>query len=185
MTKEDWQQKSGEELITASGQLGYYPVNEQKMLLAELQRRQIRQLPESESTVKTLLSERPLLGALRQTQTLSNRYWDAYLVAKVTIGIGKTIKIIGFVLAAINLLGTVYFASLASGFGNNTSGGVFILAFAIGGLYALIIGFVFYVIGVFISSQGQVLIATLDNTVGNSPFLTDSLKAKIMSIPEA
>ena len=124
----------------------------------------------------------------RQASALMKRYRDAYLVAKVTVGIGSTIKIIGFGLAAIILLGTFAFANLAGGqrgMGNDASGGVFIVVLFIGGINAFIVGFVSYIIGVIVSANGQALKATLDNTVGNSLFLTDDLKAKIMYLPKA
>lgn len=181
-----WGQKSDEELIIASENLSKYRVEAEEIIRAELRKRGIS---EPEPTVRTIEDEQPvLIGESKQAQALSNRYWDAYFVAKVTIGLGKTIKMIGFILATIILLGTFAFANLAAGqrgVGNDFFGGVFIVALTIGGTYAFIVGFVFYVIGVIVSAQGQILTATLDNTVGNSPFLRDELKAKIMSLPKA
>jgi hypothetical protein len=122
-----------------------------------------------------------------RVSALAGRYQDAYLVAKVTVGLGTTIKIVGLVLAGLVFFGTFLFASFAtqkSGIGgSDTSGGVFIVAMLGGGFYAFIVGFVFYFIGVIVSAQGQVLRATLDNTVGNSPFLENEQKAVIMSLP--
>lgn len=63
------------------------------------------------------------------------------------------------------------------------SGIGFFVALLVGGFFAFITGFIFYFVGVIVSSQGQVLQATLDNTVGNSPFLEDEQKAAIMSLP--
>ncbi len=124
-----------------------------------------------------------------RASVLMRRYTDAYIVAKVMVGIGNTIKTVGFILAALIFLGAFIFASFASqqrGIGaGDISSGVFLVSLIIGGINAFVVGFIFYVIGVIVSANGQVLKATLDNTVGNSSFLTDDQKAKIMSLPEA
>lgn len=119
-----------------------------------------------------------------QAQVLRNRYCDAYIVAKVTVGIGGTIKIIAFILAAVIVLGSFALATLPSeqrGSISGASGGAALIIVVFGVFYGLVVGFIGYVIGVIVSSQGQVLEATLDNTVGNSPFLTNECKAEIMS----
>jgi hypothetical protein len=164
-----------------------------------------RQRPQTKSSVQSI--EQPIsITQPQQTQSssfpvskpkaastsarilaLTGRYQDAYLVAKITVGLGSTIKVVGIVLAILIFLGTFMFASFAtqqSGIGSRDgSGGVFVVAMLGGGFYAFIVGFVFYFIGVIVSAQGQVLRATLDNTVGNSPFLENEQKAAIMSLP--
>jgi hypothetical protein len=120
--------------------------------------------------------------------TLTKRYQDAYLVAGMTVGIGNTIKIVGYVLAALIFISTLAFANIAAQpsqpFKPEYSGGIFFAAMLFGGFYAFIVGFVFYIIGVIVAAIGQGLKAILDNTIGNSPFLPDDLKARIMSLPE-
>jgi hypothetical protein len=177
-TKDIWELKSDKELIFASENFAKYQVEVEEVIREELRKRGIF---EPKPTQRTVGGESNLVKTSRQAETLSNRYSDAYLVAKVMIGIGETIKMLGIVLAAIILLGIVGFMSLIG----NASGSIFITALLIGGIYAVSIGCIFYVIGIIVSAQGQVLTATLDSTVGSSPFLTDNLKAKIMSIPEA
>ena len=124
-----------------------------------------------------------------RTSALLYRYNDAFLVAKATTGIGTTIKVVGFVLAALIVLGSFIFAgtvsSTSSNIGKNDTSGISFFIIVIGIYNAVLVGFIFYVIGVIVSAQGQILKASLDNTVGNSPFLTNDLKAKIMSLPEA
>lgn len=113
---------------------------------------------------------------------LLHRYTDAYLVAKVTVGIGSLIKTVGIIFAALIFLSAFGLGSyITSGNGN---GVILISVLVVGASYAFTVGFVFYVIGIIVSANGQVLKATLDNTVGNSPFLTNNLKARVMSLPE-
>ena len=41
----------------------------------------------------------------------------------------------------------------------------------------------FFVLGILVSAQGQILKATLDSAVNTSPFLTNDEKAKVIDIP--
>lgn len=132
-----------------------------------------------------LTRDATLAATSPRVSALAGRYRDAYLVAKVTVGLGSTIKVVGFVLGGLIFLSGLLFAFLAvakSG-DRDLSSGVFIVALFVGTFYGFIVGFVFYFIGVIVSGQGQVLLATLDNTVGNSPFLEGEQKAAIMSLP--
>jgi hypothetical protein len=52
----------------------------------------------------------------------------------------------------------------------------------IGILVGCLAGLLWYVIGIFVAAQGQILKATLDSAVNSSPFLTDAHKAEIMSL---
>lgn len=74
---------------------------------------------------------------------LAGRYRDAYLVAKVTVGLGSTIKIVGIVLGGVIFLGGLLFAFLAAaqGGGTDISGVVFIVAIVVGSFYGFIVGF--------------------------------------------
>ena len=49
-------------------------------------------------------------------------------------------------------------------------------------LYGGIVFLVFYVVGVIVSAQGQILKAGLDTSVHTSPFVSNDDKAKIMSL---
>lgn len=113
------------------------------------------------------------------SSALMSRYADAYSVTKSIIRQGNAIKNIGFILGVLHFLAVSSYASFKYGadFPVITMGVI-----VISGIISLIIGSVFHVIGVSISARGQFLRAILDNTVGNSPFLTNDLKARIMSL---
>ncbi|MGH9421559.1 MAG: hypothetical protein ACRD3J_16395 [Thermoanaerobaculia bacterium] len=50
---------------------------------------------------------------------------------------------------------------------------------------ASVIGAVFFVIGIVVVAQGQILKAVVDTAVNSSPFLDDSQRAATMSLPGA
>jgi hypothetical protein len=122
----------------------------------------------------TTLTPEPTYSA-----TLTKRYSDAYRVAIATVVFGRAIKIGGMVLAGIIFAGAlipylhVSQPSLAS---SGLLAGVTFLA--------LVIGLLFYFLGVLVCAQGQILQASLDGSVNTSPFLTNDLRARIMSLPE-
>ena len=107
-------------------------------------------------------------------QPVMSRYTDAYLVARTTTTIGSAVKIVGIVLAVLTLvIGFIVANRLdQSQFG--------LLAL----LWAVIVGVPLYVLGILVSAQGQILKATLDSAVTNSPFLTEDQMAEVMSLPE-
>lgn len=100
-----------------------------------------------------------------------NRYQDAYRVAAAIITTGSIIKVIGAVLGLG--LGFVAFAQVEKGFKLGT-----ILWFA----GAVITWLGFYLWGVMVSAQGQLIRATLDSAVNTSPFLEREDKARAMSL---
>jgi hypothetical protein len=118
-------------------------------------------------------------GASNQVAAVMKRYKDAYIVARVTSGFGKTIKTIGVIIGVLLVLIGFLIAN-KNGPQNPISyvgiTGIFIGIFG---------GALFYIIGVLVSSQGQILKASLDGAVNSSPFLANEHKAKIMSLPEA
>ena len=106
------------------------------------------------------------------TTVVMSRYRDGYLVARVTTGIGQTVKLIGIGLAVIIFLWALFAA---------TQGGDLKWGLA-GMLLAVIVGVPFYVLGILVSAHGQVLKASLDTSVHTSPFLKKEQMAKIMSL---
>jgi hypothetical protein len=105
---------------------------------------------------------------------LIRRYSDAYVVARTIDGFGLTIKTIGFVIAALLTLTSLWIASrgaMGAAFG------------AIGVAFAAAIAVVLFVLGTLTSVQGQVLKASLDTAVNTSEFLNDGDRARIMSLP--
>ena len=111
-------------------------------------------------------------------ERLKSRYSDAYIVARVTNGIGQTIKDVGkfgaFLIIAVAVVVAVVFL--------RDSGFMFMLVIAIGSAYALLFGLILYVFGILIAAQGQILKASLDSSVNNSPFLTNEHRVEIMSL---
>jgi chromate transport protein ChrA len=103
------------------------------------------------------------------------RYKDAYLVARVTAGFGNIIKGVGIALAVLVLIG----ALVAS---DNAYGDMKTVYVVAGSISAVIIGVVFFLFGILVSAQGQILKASLDSAVNNSPFLTNDQKAQTMSL---
>jgi hypothetical protein len=101
------------------------------------------------------------------------RYRDAFRVGAVLVGLGTATKTIGVALAAIVLLG-------ALGSAQERLGSVALLG---GILVAAIVGLLFWVVGVVVSAQGQILQATLDTAVATSPFLSSAERAEAMGLP--
>lgn len=86
-----------------------------------------------------------------------NRYADAYLVAQAVNGTGQTIKIVGFLAAALITLGGLVVASQMG------------IAMGLAGLcFGILFALPFYALGVLVSAQGQILKATLDVAVNTS-----------------
>ena len=101
-----------------------------------------------------------------------SRYTDAYRVAKVIVGMGDFVK--GFGLIAATIVGL-----LGLGLYSNPSNQAGIIASLV---VAVAIGVFFWVLGVLVAAQGQMLKATLDDAVHTSPFLVDEQRAKVMSL---
>jgi len=123
---------------------------------------------ETKATGETAVSTKTT-GGVRSTSVVQRRYQDGYRVASTINGFGQTIKVGGCVLGVLIVI--VVAASGMSGSGA-----------ASGLLLAFMIAAIFFVIGVIVAAQGQLLKATLDTAVHTSPFLTDGLKAGIMSL---
>lgn len=111
-----------------------------------------------------------------EVASLMKRYSDAYIVAKTINGFGGLIKIIGIIVAVLLVLIGFVVANK-----NGPRDPVSYLGIA-GIALGVISGGLFYVIGVLVSAQGQILKASLDNAVNSSPFLTNEHRAKIMSL---
>lgn len=104
-------------------------------------------------------------------QSLTRRYSDAYIAARALVVIGGIIKWVGVVLAIMILvIGIV----MSSG-----SGGGRVFAF-VGFALACLIGVPTFVLGILISAQGQIHLATLDTAVNTSRHLSNDDVAKIL-----
>jgi len=93
------------------------------------------------------------------------------------VGLGNAIKIVGAILAGIIVLSSFWSAGNGPfGIGAVLAGGFFLAA---------IVGGLFWVCGVIVAAQGQILQATLDNAVASSHFLTDPERADAMGVPRS
>lgn len=93
--------------------------------------------------------------------SLHARYTDAYRVARTINGIGQAVKVIGFALGAV-----IAFLGAASA---KTLGPTALVAGMISGALTALAAFV---LGVLVSTQGQILSATIDTAVNSSPLLS-------------
>jgi hypothetical protein len=104
-----------------------------------------------------------------ETSKVMSRYSDAYTVARSIGGLARAVKLIGGVLGAVTIL---------IGLGRADHGPLM--------LAAIVLGFVvflsFFIWGVLISAGGQLLKASVDGAVNNSPFMSLQQKARVMSL---
>jgi len=100
------------------------------------------------------------------------RYSDAYLVAMTIVALGRLFKAIALFLGACIALVALYEMM------NEHNA-----PFALGAiLLAVVASIPVYILGILVAAQGQILKATLDTAVTNSPFLTTEDMAKVMSL---
>ena len=102
---------------------------------------------------------------------LTGRYHDAYQIARAIIGQGSALKVLAFVLGGLAvLLGVLAADELGE------------VALFAGGILGIAIGLPIYQLGVLISAQGQLLIATLDTAVNTSPLLSETEQREILGV---
>ena len=107
---------------------------------------------------------------------MMKRYHDAYLVANTTAVFGTLIKIFGLFLG-----GGIFL----TGVGISTEqqlGDYRFLFLIVGVVSGIITATIFFLLGILVAAQGQILKASLDSAVNTSPFLADDQRAKIMSV---
>lgn len=107
------------------------------------------------------------------SEKVVSRYTDAYRVARVIVGVGQLVKTLGIVAFAVVLL-----ISFGIGAETRSTAGAVLSGAVAGGVIWLIA----WVLGILVSAQGQLLKASIDTAVNNSPFLVDDQRAKIMSL---
>jgi len=107
---------------------------------------------------------------------MMKRYHDAYLVANTTAFFGTIIKIFGLLLG-----GGIFVTGV--GISTQQQLGDYRFLFLIFGLVSgIIAAATFFLLGVLVAAQGQILKASLDSAVNTSPFLADDQRTKIMSL---
>jgi hypothetical protein len=116
-----------------------------------------------------------------EAKSLKKRYKDAYLVARTTTGIGSMIKGVGALLGILIFFGAF---ALAAGQRNvyGVRGDIQLISLIVAGIFGGTVWLVFFIWGVLVSAQGQILKASLDGAVNGSPFLTNEQRATIMSL---
>jgi uncharacterized membrane protein required for colicin V production len=113
--------------------------------------------------------------------SMVTRYVDAYRSAAFQTKLGGTVKFIAFLFGAI--VGLLSLLVMLTGMSQQSFGPNPLTMFGFSGLISGIVGgFLGWVLGVMISSQGQMLKATLDAAVNSSPFIQNSDRVKIMSL---
>jgi hypothetical protein len=120
-----------------------------------------------------------VVAGSKRISALMRRYKDAYLVARAVNGYGSIIKVAGIIIGSLLMLVGLFLVFQRDNTSFALASGVMLLFFGI------FVGVLFYLIGILISAQGQILKASLDGAVNTSPFLTDDNRARIMSLPEA
>jgi hypothetical protein len=109
-------------------------------------------------------------AALRGASLAENRYEDAYRASGSIVFFGSLVKVAGVIVGAggtVLLLGRL-----------PQSGGALVSLL----VTAAVVMFLFWVVGVAIAAQGQILMASLDSAVHSSPFLNHAQRARVMSI---
>src|SRR2546422_11685371 len=98
-----------------------------------------------------------------------NRYRDAYTVAASIAGLGSLVKTLGIVAGVVvALLGLASAGSFGAG------------AFVVFLILAVGVGGMFFMFGVMVAAQGQVLLAVLDTAVNTSPLLSVEQKGEVI-----
>lgn len=138
------------------------------------------QIVTDEEQKKYVLSDAEAISSANQLQpdagnrSIVSRYTDAYLTSRTITRVGATVKFIAFFISVIIVL-----FSFIAGYtmGSQTAQYIF------GGIIlGFIVGIPFYVLGILVSSQGQILKATLDTAVNSSQLLTKDEMRKMMSV---
>jgi hypothetical protein len=153
----------------------------------------------TESTIQTnvQLGTASEVAAARGSTSRSafvKRYLDLYRTARLLNGFGTTVKVAAFILGIIIFLfwffigvGSSALQQQNSPFGPSPaaqSGPIaFYICFVIGAVAGGLTTGLFFLLGVLISAQGQLLKAQADGAVHTSPFLTNEERATAMSLP--
>lgn len=108
---------------------------------------------------------------------VSGRYRDGYRAARTNVLLGILIRVLG---ALLGLAVLVILSVLGSSSGDGSRVGL--EGLGLGLFFGLTTFVVFFVLGVLVSSLGQLRSASLDAAVNTSPFLTNEERAEVMSL---
>ena len=107
------------------------------------------------------------------------RYVDLYRAARLLVGLGNTVKVVGISAGAGILLLFTFVGMVAA----TQSGAAFFVMFVVGAVSGVMVGGIIFLLGILISAQGQILLAQADAAVHTSPFMTETEKLSAMSLP--
>jgi len=102
--------------------------------------------------------------------TVVRRYQSAYRIAQARLGLAAVIKGVGMVFG-----GLVAVVSLPQD--------TFVMV--VGLCFAAAVALASWAYSAVVAAQGQILLATLDSAVANSPFLNDGERAEAMGLPRS
>lgn len=105
------------------------------------------------------------------------RYRDGYRAARTTVLLGTSVKVAG---ALLGLAVALALSVLGSSSGEGSTVGL--EGVGLGTFFGVSTFAVFFVLGVLVSSLGQLRKAALDSAVNSSPFLTNEERAEVMSL---
>jgi hypothetical protein len=108
------------------------------------------------------------------------RYKHAYSASKITSFLSYLIQIGAVILAAMLVGAGLFAASRMSGPTGMPSEFSFVVA-AIGCASGVVVGSLFYILGILVASQAQLTLASIDAAVNSAPFLTDDQKLSIIN----
>ena len=117
-----------------------------------------------------------------EAKSLKKRYKDAYLVARTTTGVGSMIKGVGALLGTLIFVGAIVLAANQRNVYGVRGSDIQIISVIVATIFGGTVWLVFFIWGVLVSAQGQILKASLDGAVNGSPFLTNEQRASIMSL---
>lgn len=119
-----------------------------------------------------------------RTGRVLDRYTDAYRIARFLVTLGTLIKIVGGLLGVLIAFTFFSFGAFVSSANMRRppNDGAEVALLVVGLLWGAAVFTVFFIAGVMISAQGQILKANLDAAVHTSPFVDDDQKAQIMSL---
>ena len=178
MTRDEyWREKSDSEMAEAATHLAECAQEDEITIRLELRRRGMREPPPTARPERRVGPNAvSALAPLQSSSPAVNRYRDAYRVGAALVGLGNAIKIIGAILGGIILVGSLSSAT------NQFGGSGIALAGVLG---AAVVGGLFWVCGVVVAAQGEILRATLDTAVASSHFLSDAERADAMGLPRS
>jgi hypothetical protein len=124
--------------------------------------------------------------SVKQIVALRTRYTDAYRVARTIVAFANIIKGVGLLVGALIAIYGLYplLAILARDPRLPEAIQSLSLTSIVFIVCGCLVGLLSYLMGVLVSAQGQILLATLDSAVNTSPLLDNSHRAGIMSLPK-